>query len=147
MAHLTYATINQLRYCEKIGVVKPLKIGNPKKPRILYSPADTLKIELIQVIRSKGTSQIYLNIFDKIIPQINLPQAGHLCLINDQVIFFKDIHAIGLHLCQESKKLAENITFLYLGKLDKIVQDLVERASATPESKRKIENSVLALRR
>ena len=94
---LTGITSGKISYWDETGLVTPVKYGNPKKPTVIYSWQQILKLKLISRLREKLSLQEIRKVVD-FLEERNYSQSLFECklfLINSELFLVENRNQMG----------------------------------------------------
>ena len=94
---LTGITSGKISYWDETGLVSPIKHGNPKKPTVIYSWQQILKLKLIDRLREELSLQEIRNVVD-FLEERNYNQSLFDCklfLINSELFLVENDEQLG----------------------------------------------------
>lgn len=94
---LTGITSGKISYWDETGLVSPTKYGNPKKPTVIYSWQQILKLKLITRLREELSLQEIRNVVD-FLEERNYSQSLFDCrlfLINSDLFLVENDEELG----------------------------------------------------
>jgi len=127
---LTGIDSGRLSYLDRTKLVMPLKFGNPKHPKVVYSWQQVLEIKTIERLRENLTLQeirkvlIFLKEYDYE-PSFFVHK---LVLVNSQLYLVKDIRQFGLTVLEASGANKGQVAIHEVGAIGDIISELISEA-------------------
>jgi DNA-binding transcriptional MerR regulator len=127
---LTGIDSGRLSYLDRTKLVMPLKFGNPKHPKVVYSWQQVLEIKTIERLREHLTLQeirkvlIFLKEYDYE-PSFFVHK---LVLVNSQLYLVEDIRQFGLSVLEASGANRGQVVIHEVGAIGDIISELMSEA-------------------
>ena len=129
---LTGITSGKISYWDETGLVSPVKYGNPKKPKVVYSWQQILKLKLITRLRKELSLQEIRNVVD-FLEERNYNQSLFECklfLINSELFLVENSEELGNLVIKASGNNKGQIVVRELEPFKTILAGLKEEAVA-----------------
>lgn len=128
--NLTGIDSGRLSYLDRTRLVVPLKFGNPKHPKVVYSWQQVLEIKTIERLRENLTLQeirkvlIFLKEYDYE-PSFFTHK---LVLVNSQLYLVEDLRHFGLTILEASGVNKGQVAIHEVGAIGDIITELLREA-------------------
>ena len=129
---LTGITSGKISYWDETGLVSPTKYGNPKKPTVIYSWQQILKLKLITRLRDELPLQEIRNVVN-FLEKRNYSQSLFECklfLINSELFLVENDEELGKLVVKASGENKGQIIVRELEPFKTILAGLKEEAAA-----------------
>ena len=129
---LTGITSGKISYWDETGLVSPTKYGNPKKPTVIYSWQQVLKLKLITRLREELSLQEIRNVVD-FLEERNYNQSLFECklfLINSELFLVENNEELGKLVVRASGENKGQIVVRELEPFKTILASLKTEAEA-----------------
>ena len=129
---LTGITSGKISYWDETGLVSPQKYGNPKKPQVVYSWQQVLKLKLISRLREELSLQEVRHVVD-FLEERNYSQSLFECklfLINSELFLVDNSEELGNLVIKASGTNKGQIVVRELEPFKTILAGLKEEAAA-----------------
>jgi len=120
---LTGIDSGRLSYLDRTKLVVPLKFGNPKHPKVVYSWQQVLEIKTIERLRENLTLQEIRKVLVFLKEHDYEPSffAHKLVLVNSQLYLVEDLRHFGLTVLEASGVNTVTLLLNYSGRLRSIM--------------------------
>ena len=127
---MTGAKPGNLSYMDRTGLVTPTKLGNLKRPTVIYEIEQVLQIKIIERLRERLSLQEILKVL-KLLHNRNYKSSLFNCdlvLIGEQAYLIEDKSAFGAFLQDSLKNNQGQIVVQVLGIIGDVMADLKREA-------------------
>lgn len=127
---LTGVSSGRLSYLDRTDLVVPMKFGNPKHPKVVYSWHQVLEVKTIERLREK----LSLQEIRKVVKFLN--EQNHksdffshkLVFVNDQLFLIEDLREFGLRVLEASGEGKGQVVIHEVGEIGDIIAELTREA-------------------
>jgi len=127
---LTGIDSGRLSYLDRTQLVVPLKFGNPKHPKVVYSWQQVLEIKTIERLRENLTLQEIRKVLIFLKECDYEPSffAHKLVLVNSQLYLVEDVRKFGLTVLEASGANKGQVVIHEVGAIGDIISELMSEA-------------------
>ncbi|WP_271254787.1 MerR family transcriptional regulator [Pseudanabaena sp. Chao 1811] len=127
---LTGIDSGRLSYLDRTKLVVPLKFGNPKHPKVVYSWQQVLEIKTIERLRENLTLQEIRKVLVFLKEHDYEPSffAHKLVLVNSQLYLVEDLRQFGLTVLEASGVNKGQVVIHEVGAIGDIITELFREA-------------------
>ena len=127
---LTGVSSGKISYWDETKLVSPQKFGNPKKPEVIYSWQQVLKLKLINRLREKLSLQEIRKVLDFLDDRNYSPSIFEckIFMVNSEVYFIEDGEALMDVVTKASGKNRGDVFLKELEPFKSILSSLREEA-------------------
>lgn len=127
---LTSLTSGRLSYLDRTGLVTPNKVGNPKRPKVIYSLEQILQIKVIERLREKLSLQEIRKVISFLEEQEYSPSlfTSKLVLVDSQLYLIENWEKFGTFVLEASGKNKGQIVIHQIGKIGEVLSELRTKA-------------------
>jgi DNA-binding transcriptional MerR regulator len=146
---LTGMTSGKLGYLDKTGLVIPEKLGNPKRPMVIYSVAQIIDLKVISRLREKLSLQEIRRVLE-FLKLRNYEQSlfdCNLIFVESELYLIEDWQDFGTKVLKASGKNKGQVVIHEIGKIGEILSDLRSEAqrSKVLDFEKRIKDTPLAV--
>jgi len=127
---ITGMTSGRLSYLDETGLISPEKIGNPKRPKVIYSVEQVIELKVIGRLREKLSLQEIRKVLE-FLKARNYEQSLFTCnliFVDDELYLIEDWEAFGMKVLKASGKNKGQIAIHDVGKIGEVISDLKREA-------------------
>jgi DNA-binding transcriptional MerR regulator len=127
---LTGIDSGRLSYLDRTKLVLPLKFGNPKHPKVVYSWQQVLEIKTIERLRENLTLQEIRKVLIFLKEHNYEPSffVHKLVLVNSQLYLVEDLRHFGLAVLEASGVNKGQVVIHEVGAIGDIITELLREA-------------------
>lgn len=127
---LTGISSGRLSYLDRTQLVVPVKFGNPRHPKVVYSWQQVLEIKTIERLREKLPLQEIRKILEFLKERDHQPTffAHRLVFVNDQLFLIEDLREFGLRVLEASGDGKGQVVIHEVGTIGDIIAELTREA-------------------
>jgi DNA-binding transcriptional MerR regulator len=147
---ITGITSGRLAYLDKTGLVSPQKIGDSKKPKVVYSVEQIIELKVISRLREILSLQEIRKVLD-FLKKRNYEQSLFNCkliFVDDELYLIEDWKDFGMKVLKASGKNKGQIVIHEIGKIGEVLSDLRREAEKHQvlDFEKRIQGTPLAVR-
>jgi len=127
---MTDAKPGNLSYMDSANFIIPTKLGNLKRPTVIYEVEQVLQIEIVERLRERLSLQEILKVL-KLLHNRNYKSSLFNCdlaFIGEEVYMIEDESAFGYVLLEALDKNKGQVVFRMIGPIGDVIANLKERA-------------------
>lgn len=128
---ITGITEGRLSYLDRTGLVSPEKLGNPKKPKVIYSVGQIIDLKVISRLREKLSLQEIRKVLDYL-KQRNYEQSLFECnliFVDEDLYLVENWDEFGQTVVSKaSGKDKGQIVIHDIGKIGEVISELQKEA-------------------
>jgi DNA-binding transcriptional MerR regulator len=127
---LTGIDSGRLSYLDRTKLVVPLKFGNPKHPKVVYSWQQVLEIKTIERLRERIPLQEIRKVLKFLNDRDHEPSffSHNLVFVNEQLYLIEDLRAFGLTVLEASGDNKGQVVIHEVGAIGDIMNELLREA-------------------
>jgi DNA-binding transcriptional MerR regulator len=127
---LTGIDSGRLSYLDRTQLVVPVKFGNPKHPKVVYSWQQVLEIKTIERLREKLPLQEIRKILNFLKERDYEPAffVHKLVLVNTKLYLIEDLREFGLSVLEASGEKKGQVVIHEVGAIGDIMTELMREA-------------------
>lgn len=127
---ITGISSGRLSYLDKTELISPLRIGNPKRSKVIYSVGQIIELKVISRLREKLSLQEIRKVVE-FLKSRNYEQSlfdCNLIFVDDQLYLIEDWEKFGTMVLTASGKNKGQIVIHEIGKIGEVLSDLRREA-------------------
>lgn len=145
---LTGMTSGKLGYLDQTGLVVPTKVGNPKRPMVVYSVGQIIDLKVIGRLREKLSLQEIRKVLD-FLKSRNYEKTlfdCNLIFVESELYLIEDWKDFGTRVLKASGKNKGQVVIHEVGKIGEVLTDLRNEAekSRVLDFEKRIKDTPLA---
>lgn len=127
---LTGVDSGRLSYLDRTKLVVPLKFGNPRHPKVVYSWQQVLELKIIERLREKLSLQEIRKVLKFLQERDYEPSffVNNLVLVNKKLYLIEDPRDFGLTVLEASGKNRGQVVIHEVGAIGNIIDELAKEA-------------------
>lgn len=127
---ITGITSGRLSYLDETELVKPQKIGNSKRPKVVYSVGQIIELKVISRLREKLSLQEIRKVID-FLKSRDYEQSLFNCnliFVGTELYLIEDWERFGMMVLKASGRNKGQIVIHEVGKIGEVISDLRREA-------------------